>query len=239
MSRALRILLAFSPALLQAQAVILSDSAKASRRLWSLVRNLEETERRFLQASGSGAIDSTTAARIEPIAVERDLAREAAKRLLDSVAFEAPWGYAEVRGMLRAYPASGLLLRTAMRVASRDRRDADVLELSDRLLRTEPREVTTHLVRAKALERAGRASDARAAYVRAFELAPEDTAAFRSLVRMQQGDGTLKELLERVERISVRMPKSLSLAERRIELLQRLGRTREAEAAAKALKDRP
>jgi tetratricopeptide (TPR) repeat protein len=233
------LLVVMMPALAQAQTGALSDSARATRRLWSLIRNLEETERRFLQASAGARIDSVTAARLEPIAVERDFARVAAKRLLDSVAFETSWGYGEVRALIRAYPASGLVLHAALGVASRDRLDADVLDISEKLLRAAPREVATHVVRGAALERAMRGAEARASFVRAFELAPEDSQAFRALVRMQQKDGTLAELLERVERIAIRLPKSRVIEERRIELLQRLGRTREAEAAAKALRERP
>jgi tetratricopeptide (TPR) repeat protein len=231
--------LALVPLLAQAQVTTLTDSARASRRLWSLLRSLEETERRFLQASGGARIDSATAAKLEPFAVERDFARVAAQRLLDSVAFQTTWGYGEVRALLRTYPASGLLLQAALGVASRDRLDADVLDLSEKLLRAVPREVSTHIVRGAALERAARGAEARASFVRAFELAPEDSLAFRALVRMQQKDGTLTELLDRVERIVIRLPKSRVLEERRIELLQRLGRTREAEAAAKALRERP
>ncbi len=216
------------------QAVTPSDSARASRRLWSLMRGLEAAESRYLAASPR-RIDSVAARKLEPLAVERDFARAAATRLLDSVAFQTSWGYGEVKSLLAAYPASGLLLRTTIRLSARDGRDKEVIALSEKMLHVEPRDAELQISRARALERAGRSVAAKEGWTRAFELAPEDSTAFRALVRLHQTAGTLEDLLDRVGRLSMRRPNSFVLAEERIELLQRLGRTADAMAAVKAL----
>jgi Flp pilus assembly protein TadD len=220
------------------QAPTLSDSARANRRLWAAMRRLSDAESKYLTAA-AGKLDTTAARRVEPLAAERDLARESAAMLLDSVAANAPWGLAETRAILAAYPGSPLVMRVLLRESAKRGNNADVLELSEKLIRSEPRDPAAHISRAVALDHAGRTKESKTSYARALELAPEDSTAYRALLRMQQADGTLTELFERVDRIAIRLPKSRVLAERRIELLHRLGRTAEAEAAAKALRERP
>jgi Flp pilus assembly protein TadD len=223
---------------LPAEAQVPTDSARVSRRLWAAMRRLADAESRALAAT-NGKLDAKTPARVAPLTDERDIALESARMLLDSVATHAPWAAGEVSTLMKEFPASSMLLRTALQLSVRDGRTADALTLADRLLRGVPRDASLHAVRGAMLERSGRAAEARQSYVRSIELDPIDTTAYRALVRIQQADGTLAELLERVTRLARRDTDARPLAERRIELLHRLGRTAEAEAAAKALKEKP
>jgi len=62
--------------------------------------------------------------------------------------------------------------------------------------------------------------------------------SFRALVRLDEPAGRLTELLAQVQRLRIRMPDSRTVAEREIEVLQRLGRVADARAAADRLAGR-
>jgi len=159
--------------------------------------------------------------------------------VLDTVVFQTSWGPAELEQLQRAYPGSPLLGRYAAALESRRGEDSSALARYDALVRAAPADTAIQRERAALLERLGRPADAATGYARVLDLDPADTAAFRALVRLDERAGTLSGLLAQVQRLRVRLPESRPLAEREIEVLQRLGRLEEAAAAAKRLEGKP
>lgn len=155
--------------------------------------------------------------------------------VLDTVVFRTPWGPGELAQLLIAHPRQPLLERYAAELAARGGDDSVALARYDDLLRQRPADAAVQRERAAVLERDGRRDAARDAYGRALDLAPEDTLAFRALVRLDEPDGRLGDLLAQIRRLRIRMPASRELGEHEVELLQRLGRLAEAQEAARAL----
>lgn len=170
-----------------------------------------------------------------PGADERAALDSTLRVVLDTVVFRTPWGPGELAQLLIAHPRQPLLERYAAELAARGGDDSVALARYDDLLRQRPSDAAVQRDRAAVLERDGRRDAARDGYARALDLAPADTLVFRALVRLDEPDGRLAELLAQVRRLRIRMPDARVLGEHEVELLQRLGRLAEAQAAARAL----
>jgi predicted Zn-dependent protease len=209
------------------------DSTKAKALLWIAVKNVQDLEVRA-NAAMSGKQTDATIARARPLVQQKETALLVLRARLDSAVFHTTWGPRELTAMRKAYPGSMLFVEYDARLAEREHRDTDALMLYDRILSNGPEDVEMQRREASLLERMGRPQEARIAYARIIEMQPEDSA-FRALVRLQTADNSLPDLLARIQRLQLRFPKSTTIAEHSVELLQRMGRTAEAQAAAKAL----
>jgi predicted Zn-dependent protease len=158
--------------------------------------------------------------------------------VLDEVMRQSRGAQALLDSLAASHPRHTLVDRAAAAHALLRGDHATALRLFTSLAARTPDDTTVQLGLGEALERAGQAAQARLAYVRAIELQPDDEVAFRALLRLEQGNGSLDDLLARVRRLQVRRSGSLVLIEREIELLHRMGRLDEAAAAARRLQER-
>jgi tetratricopeptide (TPR) repeat protein len=154
---------------------------------------------------------------------EEDRLRTGLRALLDRVVFETDWGPAELERLRRAYRGSALFERYAAELAARGGEPLAALRGYDRLLRLDPQDAGLIHARGRVLEELDRTDEAVHAYMRALDLAPEDEATFRDLLRLRQEAGALAELLEQVQRLRLINPESAVLAERETEVRHRLG----------------
>lgn len=153
--------------------------------------------------------------------------------LLDTVILKTAWGADELDQLRRRYPGSPLFLRYEAQL-NRQRGDHEAaLDAFTRLLDQQPSDADLHAERARELEALGRMSEAIRAFTRAFDLEPENVEIFRALVRLREEAGTLPTLLEQVKRLRILYSDISALTEYEIEILHRLGRLEEAEAAAR------
>lgn len=223
------------PAAARAQGDAPADSARVAlrRALLSATAEVEAAELGLVQqAQGKrNLMDTADSAR----AMRHGAAVARLRVLLDSALHRTPWGGAELQLLRRAYPGSALLLRYEAAWHVHEGRDSLALAAYDALLRWAPDDAELLLARATVLERLRRPDDARGAYARALDARPEDGTAFDALVRLHARDSSLARLLEQVQRLRVRSPKSRLLADHEIELLHRMGRTAEAAEAARRL----
>jgi tetratricopeptide (TPR) repeat protein len=83
--------------------------------------------------------------------------------------------------------------------------------------------------------RVGRTADARQAFSHALEASPESDAPFRALLRADRSIAGLESLEQQVARLRMRLPRSIILADRHVEVLHRLGRTADAARVAREL----
>jgi tetratricopeptide (TPR) repeat protein len=228
-----------------------ADSARAALRqlLLQAIARLEASEMSLLDANApadSAAAQRAADAAQHPApaqraadAAEHEVAANdvmAARRdlvaLLDTIVLRTAWGADELRNLRRRYPASSVFLRYEAALAARDGRFGDALAAWDRLLSQRPADAALLRLRGDALLQLGHGEGAAAAYTRAFELEPTDTAGFGALLRLRREDGTLPQLLEQVRRLRLLHPDEVLLAEYETELLHRLGRHRDETTAA-------
>ena len=202
--------------------------------LWRGIGALESAELAGAAAARDGLSPETTG----PLADRRRREGDVVRAILDTVVFQTAWGPAELDQLERAHPGSPLLARYAADLAVRQGSDSEALARYDDLLSRQPADAGLHRQRAGVLERMGRVDGARDAYARALDLEPEDSVSFRALVRLDEPAGRLADLLGQVQRLRIRMPDSRAVAEREIEVLQRLGRVADARAAADRLAGR-
>ena len=202
--------------------------------LWRGIGALESAE----LAGAAAARDGLSPETAGPLADRRRRADHVVRAILDTVVFETSWGPGELDQLERAHPGSPLLARYAADLAVRQGRDSQALARYDDLLSRQPGDADLQRRRAAVLVQGSRLDEARDAYTRALELEPEDSVSFRALVRLDEPAGRLTELLAQVQRLRIRMPDSRTVAEREIELLQRLGRVADARAAADRLAGR-
>jgi len=207
------------------------------RAVWRGMDALQGLELQSAQTAG-GEVTRRAMARAQPLLDRRQRTLDQLRAALDTVVFQTAWGEAELANLRLAYPQSTLLDRYEAGLAMRQGRDSLALARYEALLRRDPTDVELQRARAGVLERMGRRNDAITAYARALELAPEDEPTFRALVRLREESGTLEPLLAQIRRFRVALPDSDTLAEREIEVLQRLGRAAEAEAVARTRRDR-
>ena len=154
-------------------------------------------------------------------ALQRSTAKRQLGALLDTVVLHRRWGAVELATMQRRYPGALLLIEYDARLATQQHRFADAIAARERILRETPADTAQQRAYAEVLERAGRLADARTAYLRWFEAAPEVDAPFRALLRLQPD---YQDLLERVRRMRIALPDSKMLAGHETELLYKTGR---------------
>jgi predicted Zn-dependent protease len=172
------------------------------------------------------ALQQPDSARLR-VALERSLKDTTAvgmrrtEALLDTVVLQRAWGARALNALRRRYPASAMLLEFDARRATREERWDDALAMRERLIRLAPADTTVQRGYAELLERAGKNEEAKRAYLRWFETAPENDAPFRALLRLH---ADYNDLLERVQRMKIRLPDTQLLKEHETELLHKLGR---------------
>ncbi|HEX5520241.1 MAG TPA: hypothetical protein VFX29_01045 [Longimicrobiaceae bacterium] len=211
------------------------DSARAalSALLWQTIAEAERSEFALAQALDEMEVDNGSAAASEALYDQVADGRTLLVALLDTVVLKTTWGANELARLRRRFPSSPLFLRYEARLASQNGEHAAALAVYTRLLGQRPADAELHTVRAGELEALGRATEATAAYTRAFELEPQSEPIFRALLRLREQDATLPALLEQVRRLRTLYPDVPNLAEHEIELLHRLGRLDEAGEAAR------
>jgi tetratricopeptide (TPR) repeat protein len=204
-------------------------------------RGMDELQRLELAttAAVSGPLNLRVVAASQPALERRKRIADLLRATLDTIVLARPWGVAELQQLRLAYPGSALIERYVGAIAERDGSDSVALAVYDAVLRREAADPVTQRARAAVLLRLGRRAEAIAAYVRAFDLDPEHTSTFQSLRELRQRDGSLAALLEQVQRLRVRLPRSRIVAEQEIEVLQRMGRLAEAVNAAAKLREKP
>jgi tetratricopeptide (TPR) repeat protein len=216
------------------------DSARLllRRGVWRGVAALQALELSGAAAAISSQGRPRALARVRPDIARQQQVRDLLRAALDTMVFHTPWGRAELAELRLAYPYSALLQRYAADVAAGEGSDSTALATYEQLLRRDARNPEVQRKRAAVLERQGRLGEAIDGFSRALDLEPESEPTFRTLLRLQQSDGTLEALLGQVRRLRARLPDSRLLAEHEIELLQRLGRLAEAQEAAAKLKEK-
>jgi Flp pilus assembly protein TadD len=207
------------------------------RAAWHGIDALQRAEM-GLAGMVDGRGSSRAVARARPALERRSRLEALVRQALDSLVYGTTAGGAELERLRHAYPRSPLLERYAAAVAIRSGRDADALTLLDGLLADHPADAAALRDRAAALERLGRSAEAAAAYARALDLDPEAEPPFRALVRLREAGGDLGLLLAQVRRLRVGLGSSRTLALREVEVLQRMGRTGEAQDVARSLEER-
>ncbi|MCE2941956.1 MAG: hypothetical protein ACK53A_01960 [Gemmatimonadota bacterium] len=189
---------------------------------------IEEAERKLLGAvTGERVSADTAAARL------RDQSVEALRMALDGYAAAGAWGDRRLRVIAALYPRNATILGhaadRAMRIGLADSAGRLYLVLA----RRDPAAVAWHRGRARAAAATGRQAAAAAAWVTVLELEPTDETAFRSLVGLAP-EYPLERLLMQVRRLRQRRPKDVTLLDREVEVLQRMGRLDEAQAVARS-----
>ena len=208
------------------------------RAAWHGIEALQSAEMGLAGTMHGGTSSPRAWAQTRPRLDRRARLDSLARQALDSLVYGTSFGEAELSRLRRAYPQSPLLERYAADLATRTGRDEQALALFDGLLSVAPTDGALQQARAAALERIGRAAEAAAGYARALDLEPEAEPPFRALLRLRQSDGSLNLLLAQVRRLRVGLAASRTLADREIEVLQRLGRIGEAQDVARALQER-
>lgn len=206
----------------------------ARRALWRGLEALAGAEQRALgalEASGSG----DGLARARPDLAERDRLIAALGPLVDSLAADAAWGAAEIDEAERAWRGSPVLRRAKARAAVRAGALAEAARRYDELLALRPDDPALRFEAGAVFARVGRVAEARAAFALALELDPESDAPFRALLAADGSAPALREIETQIRRLRVRLPQSIVLADRLVEVLHRQGRSDEASAAARDL----
>jgi tetratricopeptide (TPR) repeat protein len=203
-------------------------------------RGIDALQRAEMGLAGmvDGRGSSRAAARARPMLERRSRLEALVRQALDTLVYGTTAGGAELERLRHAYPRSPLLERYAAAVAIRSGRDEEALAVLDGLLADHPADGAAQRDRAAALERLGRSAEAAVGYARAVDLDPEAEPPFRALVRLREAGGELGLLLAQVRRLRVGLGSSRTLALREVEVLQRMGRTGEAQDVARSLEER-
>ena len=190
-----------------------------------LRRGIERLQQLDAQTSTllANAQDTSKLRLARPLLESRGEQAERMRAILDSIV-PTKWGARELAALESDFPGSVLLGRYGAVQAINELRFDDAVARYQRLLRAVPDEAGLHFDYAVLLERMGRVTDARIAFIRAWELAPEDPRSFRALVRLGAEPQSLEDLLERVRRLQARVQKSSILEQHAAELLYKLGR---------------
>jgi len=205
---------------------------------WRGMAALQRVEAGTFAAAGA-ARGREAAAALSPLERRHVELARVVRAVLDTVVFATPWGPAELSQLQRVYPGSVVLERYAAELAARRGDDSAALERYATLLKDAPDDADAQRKYAAVLERAGRPEDAAHGYARALDLEPGDTTAFRALIRLDERSSELDGLLAQVRRLRTLMPRSRTLGEHEVEVLQRLGRLAEAADVARGLKETP
>ncbi|HUP88772.1 MAG TPA: hypothetical protein VM100_05470 [Longimicrobiales bacterium] len=156
-----------------------------------------------------------------PVVQRRAVAEFRAEALLDTVVLQRSWGRTVLSVLRRRYPNSALLLNYDARLAEKQERWSEAIDLREQMIRQTPADTAVQRAYAELLDRSGRSIEAKQAYLRWFETAPENEAPFRALLRMNPD---YDDLLERVQRMQIRLRDSKVLKNHEIELLHKMGR---------------
>lgn len=204
----------------------------AARALWRGLAMLLERE----QASGTGIAPLGTAGapEDEPES-EPALLQRALQALADTLATDDRWGAGELASAGRAFGEGRILRLAEARAASARGDTASALHRYASLVREAPADAPLRAEYGRALLAAGQPVAARETLALSLEQQPEDSDAFRTLVRAAQGPEDLESLAARIGRLRARRPGSPILAERELELWHRLGRPEAASRVASEL----
>ena len=197
-------------------ALLAQDSSTLAlrRRVWDGMRALERAEQHLITQRTSRP-DTGAAHLLAEVRFD-----------LDTLVFATTGGPAELDQLRLAFPGSPLLDRYAARLDERTGRTEAALTEVERLIWRDPADVELQRARARLLVATHRPREARDAYARALDLAPEDDSTFRSLQELSEHLGTLDVLLDQIRRLRIRLPASRILADHETEVSQRLGVTR-------------
>jgi len=204
------------------------------RAVWRGLEALAGAEQRALSVLDAGTT-AENLARARPDLAERERIIAAIGPILDSLALDDAWGRAEVHEAARAWRGVAVITRALARAdAGKGRMEAATarydslitLRTSDPALQLE---VGDHYVKV------GRIADARVLFTHALEASPESEAPFRSLLALDRSAEGLQSLEQQILRLRLRLPKSVVLADRLIEVLHRQGRTTDAARVVKEL----
>lgn len=193
-------------------------------------------EARVRAERAAGAVASRGGA--SPSAAGADTtARRDLEATLDVIAGEGAWGRERLATMTRLYPASTIVRGAEARRMLRNGHADSALPRFDALLRDEPLNPAWRRGRYDALRVLQRHDAVFRDGLALLDLDPGEDDVYRTLVRTADTAG-LDAMLRQVRRLRVRRD-APRLAEREIELLQRLGRVSEAAALAASRRQVP
>ncbi|MDB4906308.1 MAG: Tetratricopeptide repeat [Gemmatimonadetes bacterium] len=227
----------FAVAPVHAQPVAGGDSLRLARALRTSIREVAKLEQASLGVMSTKQTSKTVkSARATLDAKDKATAKMTA--LLDTVVFQRPWGEHELDLLKRDYPGALLLDRYAADVAEKHGRLPEAIEGYARLLRMDATDVNLQVKYAQLQMAAGNRAEAVRGFSRALELSPDSATAYGALVRLHESDGTMDDLLTRIRRLRILKPDSKVVIEHEVDLLHRLGRSREADSVAKSLAEK-
>ena len=213
------------------------DSLRLARALRTSIREVAKLEQASLGVMSTKQTAKTVKG-ARAMLDARDKATARMTALLDTVVFQRPWGEHELDLLRHDYPGALLLDKYSADVAERHGRLADAIEGYARLLRMDPRDSSLQLRYAELQSKAGHKAEAVRAYQRVLETYPEYGPAYQKLQSMSEADSTLDDLLTRIRRLRILNPQSRVVMEHEVDLLHRLGRSREADSVAKSLAEK-
>lgn len=181
-------------------------------------------DRALMPAEGLSTLRGADDAVLERRAVAR--ARIAAG--LDSLLAAGPAGRSAIRVLAADWPGADQVRRAEVRAAFRAGDSRDALASVDRLATAAPRDTQYLRWRAEALDSLKRPAEALRARQARFEIAPNDSGAWRPLLRAHEAAGSLPRLRESLGRLRLLFPDSRLVRDHEIEVLHRLGRLDEA-----------
>lgn len=207
----------------------------ARRALWRGLEALAGSEQRVLGAL-EGGVSVDALARARPDLQTREALIAALEPLVDSLAADEAWGAEEIAEALRAWRGSPVLQRAQARAAMRQGRAARGVALYEQILRQLPGDAALRIEAGRAFATVGRRDEARALIAVALDYEPEQEAPFRALLEVDRSPEALAALERQVVRLRLRLPGSVTLADRHVELLHRMGRSEEAARVAEELR---
>lgn len=194
------------------------------RALRTALAAVAGADRELMPAEGLSTLRGADDAVLERRAIAR--ARIAAG--LDSLLAAGTAGRSAIRALAADWPGADQVRRAEVRAALRAGDARDALASVDRLATTAPRDTQLLRWRVDALESLDRPAEALRVRQARFEIAPDDTAAWRPLLAAHEAAGTLPRLRESLSRLRLLYPDSRVVREHEIEVLHRLGRLDEA-----------
>jgi len=223
------------PALALRRGVATDEWRRWTRRaLWRGLEALAGAEQRALGAL-EGGTSTESLARARPDLAERERLIAALGPIVDSLAADEGWGKAEIVEAARAWRGVSVLTRAMARADVQHGRWAAATARYDSLIANRSADAALQIEVGDHYVRVGRAADARVLFTHALEASPESEAPFRALLALDRSPEALASLEQQVLRLRLRLPKSLVLADRLIEVLHRQGRGADAARVAKEL----
>lgn len=223
------------PALALRRDVPLEEWRRWTRRaMWRGLEALAGAEQRALGVL-EGGTSAEALARARPDLAERERIIAALEPIVDSLAADEAWGKAEVMEAARAWRGVAVITRALARADVKHGRMASATARYDSLIALRTPDAALQLEVGDFYTRVGRIADARTLFTHALEASPEGEAPFRSLLALDRSMDALQALEQQILRLRLRLPKSLVLADRLIEVLHRQGRNADAARVAKEL----